>query len=617
MPLTAAEQKELDSLLNENDSLDKVINELTIESQGGVSRETTEPALEGVGARLFPSTAQAVQQGIQPTEQVTFPPEKPGEPTIGGPSGFGALARPEAGAAPIVPLLSDIGSLTTRALDAFKDLATGGGIEGFKATLSDPEAGILKGTRKETEKFYDDRIKESDSAIEKGIFTTLKVLATTGFGIIEDPATIATAIGKVFQSSAKVTGKIASDVKATISSQVAPGGGVQEALEQASKVPVKRIRGAAGTEEELAEEITQKISPTGEKEFLQPLKGKQAQLEEGLVEEGLQGVRIKRPTVEEATIDPLVGGEVIRKVPDPTAKLIDPKTGQEIEFPIEILENAGKQKAFATQFKGQFNKLQKEADQILKTVQGKEVISAKDAIQMKRQFQQVLSDKFGVEGKAVFDNVLKSFSASTRAAIEQAAIKAGKPEYIDIMRELSKSKGLFERSRQVLTGKKKGFDDLSAATAIEKKLNTLMNKFDRPPQQVLEDLDDIFAKAGTPTDFAERANLAAVARKTGIKEKGTPLTSLIATGKSVVIPLLIASSTLTGPVKSAAFLAGMVGSSPLAARAMFKSINWAQAAQKSPKIKAMINSLGKVATSDAAIKLMNKIETEIQKTSPQ
>ena len=595
MALTAEEEAELAQLEGEVAVFDTQPAAPIAEPQPVVPEEPT--GLETISKALFPAST-AREATLQPQEF--------------GPTGMSISGLKEIGKSALTSSIDVLG-LATRGLSAIKNAF--GAKEGEKIdtalkTLQDTESGIFKGSREESNAFYENLINETENPVVKGALTGIKFLAEASIGVIEDPTSIVTGAAKVGQKALKRVSKISPDLKAS----VATASGIeQDVLEAASRQKVKDIRGAAGTEESLAKEISAKISPKGEEGFLADLTTKKRALEDELTDAGVEA-QIKQPTltIESEEIAKGVGGRVATEkvVKDPTAALIDPKSGEEIAFPVDFLENISQETAFTTLFKSQYDKIRKEADQITIATKGKEKITVKDALQMKRQFQQVLKEKFGVEGKGIYDNILKGFTASVRASIETSAIKAGKPEYVDIMREISKNKEFFATARETLTGARADFSKVKTSIAIEKKLSRIMNKFDRSETKVLSDLDEIFTKAGIPSDIANRSNLAAISRKTGIKGKGTPILSAISTGKSAVMPLMFSAFSPAGPMKGLAFMAGMASNSPLAARSMFKSLNWASKST-TPLVQSRINALGKATSAAAISRIIKQLEREI------
>jgi len=508
--------------------------------------------------------------------------------------------------------VTDFATFLPRFVGALKSLAPGDE-QTFAQAMADIEGGPLKEDRIGAREFWLQKEKETDSKALKQVYGLAAVAGETGFSLLED---LGVSLGT--RAGVKTVGVIGKRAAPNIKATVASASGIpQETLEQASKVPVSEIKRAGGTERQIAEQIEGAISPAGEKQALtqKGLLPEKARLEQELIDEGVQ-VRVRQPTTEVSTTtiskESLAPETTVKQVKDPTAELIDPKTGNKIPFPIDVLENVGNNKAFTTSFAGAQTALKKELDQILSATKGKKELSAKDAIQMKQQIQAAMSDKFDIVGKKQFDNVMKTYAAATRASIEEAAIKAGKPEYVQLMRELSADKGVFKRARANLAGQKKGFDSEKAASSIDRKLQTFMNKNDHDAQTVLRDLDDILNSAGIPSNLASEANLAALSRKTGITKGGTPLTNIITTGKSLTIPLLLTTAGLGGPTKFLGFMAGMTANNPLAARATFSAINWVKAADTSPKVQALLNSLDKAQTAAQAIKIMNRLDKETQ-----
>jgi len=573
----------------------------------------TQPLTEPQAA--VPEAAPAELTGVEAVSKALFPASTAAAEAPFTPDSFApttSVANLKETGKSALTAAGDVLGLATRGLSGIqKGLSAkdGEGFNTFVKTLQDQEAGIFKGSREESNAFYNNLIQETENPLLKIAYSGIKFLAEASIGVIEDPASIVTGATKLAQKGLKTISKSAPALKATVASQ---SGIPQEALELASKEKVKDIGRAAGTEKELAGEIASTISPAGEKSFLSDLKGKQKSLESELDIEGVQ-VGLKQPTKEVDVVAEGVGGTVTRPIPDPSKKLIDPKTGKEIDFPVDFLEKVGESEAFSRVFTTQLKNISEDAAQIAKVTKSKGEISTGSALRMKKEFQAVLRDKYGKEGKGIYDNILKGFTASVRASIESSALKAGKPEYVELMREIAKNKSFFEKTRGALTGKKADFGTDKPMFSIKQKLESIMNKSDKGTADVLKDLDEIFNNAGIPSDFANKANLAAIAKKTGIDDKGTVLTSLITTGKSAITPMLFAAFSPTGPMKGVAFLAGMASNSPLAARSMFQSLNLAEAASKSPKIQALINQLGKAATADAITRLMGKIETEFEK----
>lgn len=144
-----------------------------------------DPRGEGFMGGLFPATSISTQntQGLTP-EQIQAEKQKAIEM-----SPWGALAKPEAGAAPLVPMAEDAFSFLTRSAEGIKRLISGQGAEGYMEAMTDPHASIFQESRESDAEFWDKQADSQENPALKKMYQGFQIMNTMGYGALEDPGT--------------------------------------------------------------------------------------------------------------------------------------------------------------------------------------------------------------------------------------------------------------------------------------------------------------------------------------------------------------------------------------------------------------------------------------------
>ena len=204
-------------------------------------------------------------------------------------------------------------------------------------------------------------------------------------------------------------------------------------------------------------------------------------------------------------------------------------------------------------------------------LQGRETLSAQEAIAFKRDYQDVLAEQFKSRESNEYFGLYKRLSHALRTGIEEAAEKSGNAEYISTMRSLANKMNTIDRVESRFVGEQLNKAQDKAARQIK----IINNDAQRPAMKELQALDNLFG-----TNFTERAKDISFARMLNMSpEGGVPLLPLHTTGKA-----LMGASALGGAYKAKDgevnpfAVAGLLLSSPRLAIYAFKALDKTAAA---------------------------------------
>ncbi|MEO7778509.1 MAG: hypothetical protein ABIY63_13335 [Fibrobacteria bacterium] len=236
----------------------------------------------------------------------------------------------------------------------------------------------------------------------------------------------------------------------------------------------------------------------------------------------------------------------------------------------DILESKVRETVRTPEKEKTISKLNKLLDLADAQLQGKETLSATEAINFKRDYQEVLAEQYKSRDSNEYFKLYKQLAHSLRTGIEEAAEKSGNPEYITTMRSLANKMNVIDKVENRFIGEQlsKGQDKAARQIGI------ITNPAQRPAMKELQALDDLFG-----TNFTDRAKDISFSRMLGMSETGSvPLLPLHTTGKA-----LMGASALGGAYKAKdgeinpMAVLGMMLSSPRLAIYAFKGLDAAGA----------------------------------------
>ena len=467
--------------------------------------------------------------------------------------------------------------------------------------IESQESAFLKPLSDKVEKFIKEKYPTMGPRTTPGPVPPNKeqVAALTQFvleDILSDPTLIGGLIAKLGKQGVLGLNKIA---KTGISKATAIK---EEALEKASRMPRNVIEEAAGTEEEIAEELAQKLAPS--KRGRNIFDAKEAKVGE-LVED------IKVPFTGQPSQKFDVVDDVVKA------------TGESIPKPREIFQQAVDEveaRATTPEFRRIAKSLKNRQETFLESTD--ELVMGKRANEIKKEWQDILDDAYGTEGKGISkieEKYMKGIAASIKSSIEEAAANTGRPQFVKRMRSIAKKKEAVKKIGGRLLGDTnvnlenvRLFDGTLEPKIIERARKEI-SKIDKINEsgilRDLEYLDKLFLEAtGVPSNFADRARIAAVARQLAVeKGKSIPLASALNNGKSVQGVVLgaalggvlgggtgAASSEGGGGIASGSGLGMFVGAmlaTPRGARKAFQAMNFADKVVKNNKANFMAEAM--------------------------
>lgn len=210
-------------------------------------------------------------------------------------------------------------------------------------------------------------------------------------------------------------------------------------------------------------------------------------------------------------------------------------------------------------------KLQELLDLADNQLQGRESLSAVEADQFKRDYQEVLAEQYKSRDSDEYFSAYKSLAHSLRSGIEEAANKSGNEEYVKIMRNLANKLRVVDKVETRFVGEQITKSQEKAARQIR----IITNDAQKPALKELEVMDKIFG-----TNFAERAKDIGYAKMLQMGADGVPLLPLQTTGRALLGVSAGAQiyKGKDGEVNPLA-LAGMLLSSPRLAVYAFQGLN--------------------------------------------
>lgn len=383
---------------------------------------------------------------------------------------FGEVAKTSLAA------LGDVGSLLTRGLSALKesfDAPSGEKLDIALKTLQDTEAGIFKGSREESNKFYNDLIADTDSKVLKGVLTGIKFFAEASIGVIEDPASLVT-------GATKAVSKVPKGLKS-----------LEKGLEKITKAPGAAVAGVSGQ--------------------LSGVSG------EALQEAGL-GFGKKARALKEASQEKgasfNIGEDLVEKLQNfdqfiPEASTVNAALSKMGNVPtkgvIESLESSLIKNATTPAANTSNDVIQKTIDK-LKGL-GNE-IPAEDFRKLRIQFDEGIG--FETPGFSSVEKAFNNARQSMASELVKSARKTGNTEFISAMKTFSKKLKAKDKLSKLL-GKSKAAQSQRAETFV----NTLFGKGKTARQGLVKQFDEIFG-----SDFFEKIKTAKLSAELG--PKGVP-----------------------------------------------------------------------------------------------
>ncbi len=158
-------------------------------------------------------------------------------------------------------------------------------------------------------------------------------------------------------------------------------------------------------------------------------------------------------------------------------------------------------------------------------LQGSETLSAQEALNFKRDYQDVLQEQYKSRDSDEYFNTYKKLAHSLRTGIEEAAERSGNQEYIGVMRSLATKMQAIERVETRFVG-----DQITKAQdRAARQIKIINNDAQRPALKELQVLDKLFG-----TNFAERAQDIGFAKMLNMTEQGVPILPITMTGRALL-----------------------------------------------------------------------------------
>ncbi len=243
----------------------------------------------------------------------------------------------------------------------------------------------------------------------------------------------------------------------------------------------------------------------------------------------------------------------------------------------DILEEKLKEPALTPEKQKTIAKLEKVLELADQQLQGRETLSAVEAIEFKRAYQDVLAEQYKSRDSDEYFGVYKRLAHSLRVGIEEAAEESKNPEYITIMRNLANKLQVIDRVETRFLGGQLSKAQEKAAGQIR----MITNDAKKPALRDLRALDGLFG-----TNFAERAKDIGFAKMLEMSAEGIPLVPLHKTGKALMGVSALGNlySAKEGDANPMAIL-GLLMSSPRMAVYAFKGLDGIAA--RAPAIKRL------------------------------
>lgn len=567
---------------------------------------------QSVSKSLFPSSTKAVE--TSGGFSISPPKRQPGQSDVDyqkAVSDWQAGNRQSFGGA-----VDDVGSMLTRAGGSIASKlgltsATGGKSMSFAEGMQDPNTSYMRAAKDYLSKVIQEKwgnlSNDERSYISQVGDALVMELAGAGYlgsVIAEDPSNV----GSAGLSAVKaVTPSMVRGGKSAVSFMA--GNIPQQHLDKAARTPLSTLEAAAGTEDKIAHEVADATSPETRKKIFDPLEQQADQIVSDpkfkvRVDQSGKG-KIKASPLQEYDLD--ASGNVV-------------PTGKTSKYPVEQYQGDLKDLediSTSLESKALVERGKKQFEAINEKIRDRKIISGEEAVNLKRDFQNLASSVYGIEGKAdALDNIYKGFAASLRKSLEQTAVNQGKPEYVKVMREIANKNDFFKEMNRTFTGKISQDKVKQARKSIEK----IGSKKAKEELEQLEQLDKIITEAtGLPSDMAERALLAHTAKSLGIEPgKTIPVWNIVNNGKTVwgsLIGGMFAGAASKGDplITVLGGIAGQVATSPKAARLYYQGMNLAEAAMKSKRVATLLNSMKATGSATALARMEKELEKELAK----
>ena len=326
----------------------------------------------------------------------------------------------------------------------------GKGVEEFLKTMQDPEAGIFKGGRKASNKFFDEKIQGTESKVLKGTLTGLKFLTEAAISVPEDPGAILGTGVKVASKVPKVLGVLESGVKGLTKAPGAATAGLSSQLTGVSGEALQEVGLGFGKKAKALKAASQES-------------GAAFNIGEDLVE--------KINNFDELIPEAKQVKEALKNMPDIPTKRV-----------IKTLENSLVKNAVTDAATNSNAAIQRAIDNLKKAG---ETLTATNFRKLRIQFDE------GIEfGKPGFDAVENSFSRARKSMaqdLRRAAKKSGNTAFQGTMKTFSKKMEAISK-----LSKKLGKTRASQADRAETFVNTLFGKSKTARQGLVKDFDEIF-----------------------------------------------------------------------------------------------------------------------------